>query len=1196
MRRPGTLSIRKASPFKHRLRIAGGLGVLSVAAFLFSGPAFAQPSFSKNFDPSTIGPGSVSTLEFTITNGDESPADSLAFSDTLPAGVTIASPANAVSGCGGILSTPGGGTTVSLSGGQVGGSASCTVSVDVTAAVPGIYTNVSGDLTSSLGNSGTAEADLVVAGDRPGFRKSFDPSGVGLGERSTLTFTIDNSLNTNTAFNLTFTDNLPTGLVVANPAIASTTCSGGVITASPGGTVVSYAPAFFGFGDASVAAGASCTVSVDVVAAATGVLINTSGELTSSPTSSSFDPVSSGKASATLDVDVEIIHLTKSFTDDPVEPGGTVTLEFTVDNRDRNLSATDIAFTDDLDATLSGLAAIGLPATDVCGVGSQLTETGGVLELSGGNLGSGGSCTFSVVLQVPAGAVPGAYPNATSTLSAELGGSPFIGELAASDTLFVDTAPRLTKAFLSNPVGTGNTVTVEFEITNTSPTFAASDIAFDDNLSAFISGVTVASLPADGFCGAGASLSTAEIVGQLHLVMSGGELAAGASCTFTVDLDIPATAPDGTFTNTTGNITATIDGSTRIGKPATATLTVFSELDFRKEFTDDPVQPGDTVTLQFTISLGEETAGDTTNIAFTDDLNVTLAGLAAAAGQLPMNDVCGAGSLLSGDPDDSTLSLTGGNLAIDESCSFSIVLQVPAGALPGNYPNTTSDITATVDGVNVSDVGASDVLQISGLEFVKSFTDDPVIPGGTVDLEFTVTNTSTALDATAIQFSDDLGNVLPGLVPAGSEVFPQADLCGAGSELALGGTDFLSFTGGNLLAGTSCSFTVTLQVPAGAASDTYPNTTSNLVADMGSTVVVDPATDLLVVTADILALSKVFTDDAVAPGDIVGLEFTVTNLSLTETVTDITFTDNLPGGLTAVGLPVNDVCGAGSQVSGTDLITLTGGSLTPGASCIFSVDVQAPAGGELGTVLENTTSEVTGLVGILPVRGDPASDTIRLRAITFTKVFASDVLPGDTTTLTFTIENFDSERVERLGFTDDLDAALPGLVATGLPLSDICGAGSSITGTDLLAFTGGNLGSSGVCTFDVSVLVPAGAVSGDYTNTTSDLTADEAVVADPATATLTVLDPVDDRVTICHKPGTPAEKTLRLPQSAVPGHLGHGDTLGACGSAGATDAAHSAAATTSGAANRAYLPPSGHQSPNNQGSTQLDGSAPLRTS
>ena len=36
------------------------------------------------------------------------------------------------------------------------------------------------------------------------------------------------------------------------------------------------------------------------------------------------------------------------------------------------------------------------------------------------------------------------------------------------------------------------------------------------------------------------------------------------------------------------------------------------------------------------------------------------------------------------------------------------------------------------------------------------------------------------------------------------------------------------------------------------------------------------------------------------------------------------------------------------------------------------------------------------------------------------------------------------------------------------------------------------------------------------------------------------------KVTICHKPGTPAEKSKAVPPSAVPGHLGHGDYLGSC--------------------------------------------------
>ena len=48
----------------------------------------------------TIGPGSTSTLTFTITNDDpDNPVSELAFTDNLPTGVTIADPANASTDC-----------------------------------------------------------------------------------------------------------------------------------------------------------------------------------------------------------------------------------------------------------------------------------------------------------------------------------------------------------------------------------------------------------------------------------------------------------------------------------------------------------------------------------------------------------------------------------------------------------------------------------------------------------------------------------------------------------------------------------------------------------------------------------------------------------------------------------------------------------------------------------------------------------------------------------------------------------------------------------------------------------------------------------------------------------------------------------------------------------------------------------------
>ena len=53
------------------------------------------------------------------------------------------------------------------------------------------------------------------------------------------------------------------------------------------------------------------------------------------------------------------------------------------------------------------------------------------------------------------------------------------------------------------------------------------------------------------------------------------------------------------------------------------------------------------------------------------------------------------------------------------------------------------------------------------------------------------------------------------------------------------------------------------------------------------------------------------------------------------------------------------------------------------------------------------------------------------------------------------------------------------------------------------------------------------------------------------------------KVAICHKPGTPEEKTMEVPKSAVASHLGHGDRLGPCGTTTTTSTSTSTSSTTS---------------------------------
>jgi len=1318
--------------------------VAAVAALLVSAavaaPAAAQPVFSKLFSPDTIGVGSTSELIFTIDNSDGGVADDLAFTDVLPAGVVLATPAAPTSDCvDAMVTAADGGDTVTLADGGVPANSTCTVSVFVTAAAPGVYMNVSGDLSSSAGSSGTASDTLTVTVARPGITKSFSPATIPVDGFSLLTVTLDNSGNESNATGVEFTDFLPPGVTIASPLNASTDCSG-IFAPVAGATE-------FSLFNGTLPGGDVCQISVEVTATLPGTAINRTSDLTSSAGDSGF-------AVAALEVEPPGF-LIKRFTDDPAVPGGLVTLEFTLTNFDRSNAASGVTFTDDLDATLSGLTAVTLPVNP-CGAGSSLTGTN-LLTFANGSLGPGASCTFSATLQVPGGATGGAYTNTTSVVEVtyEGAGEPTF-EDPASDRLVVTEAPVLGKEFVGDPVPAGGSLILRFTITNDTASPATS-IGFTDDLSAALPGVVITP-PANGFCGAGSTIAvvppftgapptlvivggaqvpamdfctfdlgldvplgitsgdylnvtsvlTATVDGEVFegppasdtvtviaapqltksfaaaalpggtvdleftlaydenaqatatgigfsddltavlagltavgtpiagcggtlsgttmLTFSGGSLAPDSTCSFSVPLQVPAAAPPGVFSNTTSDVAATVLATPVASAPATADLLV-AALTLSKQFLDDPVLPGGLTTLRFTV-INNSASGSATGIFFTDSLTSALSGLAAT--NTPLSPICNTGTISGA----TSLTFSGGSLGPSESCFFDVVLQVPIGAVPGqyhnvtstlqasfegspvvlppasdafevidplsltkqfiddpvgpgatatlrftlfnqapatavtavaftddldaslpglaavglpmagcggtisgttdltftggtvaaasscffdvavqvpaaaafgSYPNSTSAVTGTADGLAVSGPPASDRLTVSiGPAIAKTFLTSPVPVGGTTSLQFTVTNTSPTLAATAVAFSDDLDAFLPGVTATP----PAAGSCGAGSTFAISPIQTLTMTGGTLAAGASCVFTVDLQLPAGGAAGTFTNTTAAVTATLsGMSLAGNAATaDLLVVAPPVL--TKTFLDNPVADGGTSALQFTVDNPNPGEALSSIAFSDDLDAalsGLASVSPVQMDVCGAGSQLSGGSLVTFSGGSLAAGASCTFSVTVQVPGGQPLGTVASNVTAAPTAAGGGLALTGQPAADELRVSSFTFEKAFSGSVLPGGTVSLGFTLTNVDLVNpASGLGFSDDLDAVLPGLMAIDTPQMDVCGAGSTLTGTSVLTFAGGQLAAGASCTFSVTVEVPADAVFGTYVNTTSQLAAGGVPVADPAAAELEV--------------------------------------------------------------------------------------------
>ena len=1051
-----------------------------LALLLTAASAQAQPTFNRWFSPNAIGPGSQTTLTYSLANPTGARIDDLAFTDSfggqegVSAGLMVATPAQATTTCPAgqagsvVLTAIEGSSMVTFSGASLAAGASCTVTVNTTASTPAVY-ETSAVLSSSAGSSSPALATLTVDANRIGFTKSFAPASVPFGGRSTLTYVLDATASVNSFNTLALTDMLPSGLSVADPANASTTCETVQVAATAGSDQVVLSNSF---GAAFLSAGDTCTVSVDVTGGTIGQIGSVSGDL--SARNQTFEILSHGLAGATLAVTGGGLQLTKTFVYDPVAPGGTVTARYQVTNLSRLDPATAIAFSDDLDAALTGLAATGTPISACGGTLSGTT----LLSLSGGVLAPESSCSFDVPLHVPAAASPGTYPAPTSSITATVGGAGVTGA-PASDDLFVAFVPTFTKSISPDPVSGGELITVSYTITNTDAGNVLSDLRADDPLAGDIAGATIESLPASGSCGPGSVFFVQSIGGISTFSFLGGTVDPGASCTFDVGVRLAAGTPTGEYESTSDPLQGQLDGEAVAAPGATATVQVFSPPVLSVSFPPEAAQPGGTVDLTVAIDLSDEDTLGASDLAFTLDLAV-FPGVTATG--LPSMEC---GGTLSGSAGDTFLTFSGGSLLPAEDCTFDVTLAVDGSAASGTTTLTSSPLTATVSGQAVTGAAASADLTVSSLTFATTFVGDPVNPGTELDVTFDIANVSATANATSITFTDNFSAVISGMTITSSG---EADVCGTGSQSIVSGTSFFIVTGGTLAPGASCQITATVLVPPGAASGDYANVTSSLsFQEDGANRSVPAATDVLTVTEDVPPLFTATFDPAViATNGTSTLTLTIDNAASLAEAADLAVAATLPTNL-EVALPGNasTTCTGGTLTAadGASSVSYAGGSVAGGASCTVTLDVTGTAP-DLYTV---TTGDLTSSLG----NSGPASADLRVAELMFAKTFAEDgVASGGSTDLSFTLTNGSTtDTYQRLAFSDDLDAFLSGAVASGTPQADVCGTGSELTGTSVLSLSDGTLAPGESCSFTVTVALPGGTSPGMYVNETSALTA-----------------------------------------------------------------------------------------------------------
>ncbi|MFT3779201.1 MAG: IPTL-CTERM sorting domain-containing protein [Ottowia sp.] len=390
---------------------------------------------TKSFSPSTIamGEGAVTRLTIAFNNKSADPITGLAVTDPLPSSasfgaLTVADPPNTSNTCGGTLTATAGSDSVSLADGTVPGGTvtvpgSCQIEVDVvrtggTVGTASITNTIAaGAVTNTQGQSNLEPVTATVTkGGDVGINvvKSFAESSA-LGGRAvplTLDFSATSG-STGAQDQITLTDNLPEGMLVALEPNISTTCVQADGTTPADVTIAADRASFTisGFYFAAYSDGAvphnRCSVTMSMVLTTTG---NKTNVIPAGAISTDVFSTNPSSTQATLSAQPNTA-LQKQFSPSEVAAGETSTLTLSIVNVNTE-ARTDFELTDTFPA---GMTVAG-QGTTTCGDGVVSGAVGsGAISITGGDVGANETCTITVLVRA---ASQGTYVNGPYNITA----------------------------------------------------------------------------------------------------------------------------------------------------------------------------------------------------------------------------------------------------------------------------------------------------------------------------------------------------------------------------------------------------------------------------------------------------------------------------------------------------------------------------------------------------------------------------------------------------------------------------------------------------------------------------------------------------------------------------------------------------------------------------------------------------------
>jgi uncharacterized repeat protein (TIGR01451 family) len=894
----------------YTIRIVGGGGTqqtLNTLLYDFSGSSFhyngdysagarianiidpTAATIAKAFTPNPAPVNGVSALTITLGNPNGGALTGYAVTDNLPAGMTIASPANATtSGCGSpTLSAPAGGSTIAFSNGTVAAMGTCVIKVDVTTTATGSYVNTTNNLFVE---------------------------GIDTGKTATATLTVDNAPPPGTGVCGTpiATWRFPSGFNVSNPAVST-----GAGTAAAGAGLVPNSQATLSAdGTAAWGSNGSITTGATLVTANNEYFefaVNTSGFLsvqmnwnmqrrsangpqgvalfvgaggppgtqdlnnaTALPTQNttvafsrtlgsalingagttffrvySFNSGNTNPGSDPVVDDVVFTGCTsgmpatiaKAFAPNPIAVGAVSTLTFTLTNPNA-VALTGAAFGDALPA--GTLVAATPAAATTCGGTWAPTAGATNLTFSGGTIPASSSCTVSVSVTAT---TAGPHTNVSGFLSTTETGTNTTN--VATATLTALAPPQVDKAFSPSPILPGGVSTLTFTITNPNANDAMSGVAFGDTLPGAPAQMTVAALPNATATGCGAP-AYAPAPGAASIAFSGGTIAAGGTCLVTVDVTAPAV---GDYVNVSGAATHLVNGMPAGTDTATDTLTV------------EPPSPAIGLLKQ----VGPTATGPwSSSLAVNLPANVFYRFTIENLGDVALSPL----TLTDPTVDTSACMLPGSlpaPVATNENHLFQCVVG-PVAAMTGAITNTAT-AGGTGGGMTVTDSDSA-LYASTGLTLDKTSPQTTyAMAGDVIGYSYLVTNSGFAALAGPVTVTDDRTTVV---CPAVTTVGDLDGFLDPGESI-------------------TCTATYTITA-ADVAAFSVTNTATASAG--GATSNTDQVTVVLATAADVSVVKTLTTMGPYLPGQSVAYTIvvanagpsTATNVEVTDTPTNLTIT------------------------------------------------------------------------------------------------------------------------------------------------------------------------------------------------------------------------------------------------------------------------------------------------------------------